>query len=139
MIKEFKEFILRGNVVDLAVGVAIGAAFGLIVSSLVSEIFSPIVGLLPIPDLKEAAIDLPPAGDAKGDIRYGVVLNNIIAFLVTAAVIFFVVVKPLNHLMGRTKKEEHPPEMRECPFCLTSIKTVATVCAACTREVPPPA
>lgn len=135
MIKDFKEFVLRGNVVDLAVGVAIGAAFGLIVSSLVSEIFSPIIGLLPIPDLREAVIELPPPGDA-GNIRYGIVLNNLIAFLVTAAVIFFFVVKPVNHLMGRTKTEEHPPEMRECPHCLTSIKTAATVCAACTREVP---
>jgi large conductance mechanosensitive channel len=136
MIKEFKEFILRGNVVDLAVGVAIGAAFGAIVSSLVSEIFSPIVGLLPIPDLRDAAIDLAPNGAPAGDIRYGIVLNNVISFLVTATVIFFLVVKPINHLMGRTKKEEHPPEMRECPHCLTSIKTAATVCAACGREVP---
>lgn len=134
MIKEFKEFVLRGNVVDLAVGVAIGAAFGLIVSSLVSEIFSPVVGLLPIPDLKDASIDLPPHGEVAGDIRYGVVVNNVISFLVTAAVIFFAVVKPVNHLMGRNKKDDQP-KMRECPHCITSIRLEARVCPACTRDV----
>jgi large conductance mechanosensitive channel len=98
----------------------------------VSEIFSPLVGLLPIPDLKELTIDLGLPGP-KGNVNYGIVLNNLIAFLVTATVIFFFVVKPINHLMGRDKDE--PPKMRECPHCLTSIKTDATVCAACTREV----
>lgn len=134
MIKEFKEFVLRGNVVDLAVGVAIGAAFGLIISSLVSEIFNPLIGLLHIPDLRDAAVDLPPVGE-KGDLRYGVVLNNVVSFLVTAAVIFFLVVKPVNHLMGRNKKDD-APRMRECPHCLTSIRVDARVCAQCTRDVP---
>ena len=136
MIKEFKAFILRGNVVDLAVGVVIGAAFGAIVSSLVQDVITPLIGLLDLPDFRDAAIDLAPKGNEKGDIRYGVVINNVISFVVIGLVVFFFVVKPVNHLMGREKDEELPPQQKECPFCLSTIPTAASVCSACTREVP---
>jgi large conductance mechanosensitive channel len=137
VLKDFKAFILRGNVVDLAVGVVIGAAFGAIVTSLVSGVFTPLISHLHIPDFSRAYWDLGPAsphGPGAGDIEYGKFLNAIISFLVIAAVVFFFVVKPLNRLMGRTE-EKPPPAMRECPHCLTSIRLEATACPACTRDV----
>lgn len=129
MIKEFKEFVLRGNVVDLAVGVVIGAAFGAIVTSLVQDVVTPLLGLLNLPDFSKAFV---PVGEGK--LFYGKFINTLISFLVIAAVVFFFVVKPLNHLMGR-EKAKPPPEMHECPHCLTSILVEASVCSACTREV----
>jgi large conductance mechanosensitive channel len=134
--KDFKAFILRGNVVDLAVGVVIGAAFGMIVTSLVDNLVSPLISLINLPDFSKAAI---AAGDPgpDGDFRYGVVINAVISFLVIAAVVFFFVVKPVNHLMGRGQEEEDEPKNKECPHCLSSIPIEATVCAHCTRDVEP--
>ena len=134
--KDFKAFILRGNVVDLAVGVVIGAAFGAIVTSLVDNLVSPLIALINLPDFSKAAISAGDPGPA-GDFRYGLVVNALISFLVIAAVVFFFVVKPVNHLMGRGEEEEEEPKNKECPHCLTSIPIEATVCAACTRDVEP--
>jgi large conductance mechanosensitive channel len=132
MLKEFKAFILRGNVVDLAVGVVIGAAFGAIVNSLVNDVFTPLLGLVDVPDFAERFVSV-----GKSKLYWGRFVNAIISFLLIAAVVFFFVVKPLNRLMGRDeKKEEPPPAMRECPHCMTSIRTEAIVCSACTRDVP---
>jgi large conductance mechanosensitive channel len=128
MIKEFKEFILRGNVVDLAVGVVIGAAFGAIVTSLVQDVMTPLLGLVSLPDFTESYISV---GSAK--LYLGKFVNALISFVLLGATVFFFVVKPVNHFMGRTKAT--PPDMRECPHCLTSIPTAASVCAACTRDV----
>jgi large conductance mechanosensitive channel len=135
MIKEFKEFVLRGNVVDLAVGVVIGAAFGAIITSLVNDLFTPLISHLSVPDLSKAFIDFNHDGQlSSGDISYGKVVNAIVSFVLIAAVVFFFVVKPLNKLMGREKTKPEP-EMHECPHCLTSIRVGASVCPACTREV----
>jgi len=134
MLKEFKAFILRGNVVDLAVGVVIGAAFGAIVTSLVSDVITPLLGLVNLPDFRDAAIDLAPKNDPAGDILYGKVINNVISFVTIGAFVFFAVVKPLNHLMSRGEKESEPAN-KECPHCLTSIPREARVCASCTRDV----
>ena len=101
MVKEFRDFIFRGNVVDLAVAVVIGAAFGAIVTSLVEDIITPLLGLLGIPDFSTWVIQV---GDA--EMRIGVFLNTLISFIVIAAVIFFGVIKPMNRLMPR--KEEAP-------------------------------
>lgn len=101
MVKEFRDFIFRGNVVDLAVAVVIGAAFGAIVTSLVADIITPLLGLLGIPDFSTWVIQV---GDA--EMRIGVFLNTLISFIVIAAVIFFGVIKPMNRLMPR--KEEAP-------------------------------
>lgn len=101
MVKEFRDFIFRGNVVDLAVAVVIGAAFGAIVTSLVADIITPLLGLLGIPDFSTWTIQV---GDA--EMRIGVFLNTLISFIVIAAVIFFGVIKPMNRLMPR--KEEAP-------------------------------
>jgi len=132
--KEFKAFVLRGNVVDLAVGVMIGAAFGAIVTSLVTNIITPLISLLNIPDFSRAVIEAGDEG-AAGDIAYGLFINAIISFLVIASVVFFFVVKPLNRLMGRDKEED--PTHTECPHCLSSIPIEARVCFCCTRDVAP--
>src|SRR5438093_6715007 len=130
MLKDFKAFILRGNVVDLAVGVVMGAAFGAIVSSLVKDVLTPLLGLANVPDFSRAAVTV-----GKASIRYGLFVNAIIAFVMIAAGVFFLVVRPVNHLMGGRKDEE--PTARECPHCLSSVPIKATVCAFCTREIAP--
>jgi large conductance mechanosensitive channel len=132
--KDFKAFVLRGNVVDLAVGVVIGAAFGAIVTSIVDNLVSPLINLINLPDFSKAVIRAGDPGNA-GDFHYGLVINAIISFLLIAAVIFFFVVKPINRLMGRDKEED--PTHKECPHCLSSIPIAATVCASCTRDIEP--
>jgi large conductance mechanosensitive channel len=134
MLKEFKAFILRGNVVDLAVGVVIGAAFAAIVNSLVADVITPLLGLVNVPDFRDAGIDLAPKGKPAGDILYGKVINAVISFITIGAFVFFFVVKPLNHLMARGDKEADPAN-KECPHCLSSIPLEAKVCASCTRDV----
>lgn len=101
MVKEFRAFLLRGNVVDLAVAVVIGAAFGAVITSLVEDIITPLLGLIGIPDFSTWTITV---GEA--ELRPGVFLNALISFVVVAAAIFFVVVKPMNAAMSRFKKEE---------------------------------
>ncbi len=131
--KDFRAFLLRGNVVDLAVGVVIGAAFGAIITSLVQNVISPVLSLINLPDFSKSVVELGDPGP-KGDIAYGLVINALISFLAIAAVIFFFVVKPVNHLMLGGKPTEDP-KVQECPHCLSSIPLAATVCAFCTRDV----
>ena len=129
---EFKAFILRGNMVDLAVAVVIGAAFGAVVTSLVKDIIMPIIGIFG---------GQPSFDDYKwtingSNINYGTFLTVLIAFLILAAVVFFFVVKPVNWLMSRRKTEvPADPTTRDCPFCLSSIPVAATRCAFCTSDV----
>ena len=142
MVKEFKEFILRGNVVDLAIAVIIGAAFTAIVNSLVKDIFMPIIGYaLGGVDFTSMFIvlgggtfaSLKAAQDAgAATINYGVFINAIITFLLVALILFFVV-KGVNKL----KKEPvpAPPNTKECPHCLTTIPLQATRCPACTSQL----
>ena len=142
MWKEFKEFIARGNVIDLAVAVIIGAAFGKIVASLVEGVIMPPIGLaLGKVDFSNLFIDLSgqhPASvaDAKAKglpvITYGALINDIITFLIIALVIFLVV-KAVNRLHAAPPP---PPNTKDCPHCLTAIPLAATRCAACCAEVP---
>ena len=142
MWKEFKEFIARGNVIDLAVAVIIGAAFGKIVTSLVEGVIMPPIGLaLGKVDFSNLFIDLSgqhPASvaDAKAKglpvITYGALINDIITFLIIALVIFLVV-KAVNRLHAAPPP---PPNTKDCPHCLTAIPLAATRCAACCAEVP---
>ncbi len=132
LLNDFKQFILRGNVVDLAVGVVIGAAFGSVVNALVADIITPIIsipGKVNFPDLS-----LTIGG---GVIKYGYFLNVLISFLLTAGAIFFFVIRPVNWLMN-LRKPAPPAEAttRECPYCISSIPRKATRCAFCTAEVP---
>jgi large conductance mechanosensitive channel len=131
--KEFRAFILRGNVVDLAVGVVIGVAFQAVVNSLVKDILTPLLGVFGTPDFRELVVS---AGTAT--LSVGLFLNALISFLTVAAAIFFFVIKPLNHLMDRRKPT--PPvaaAVRDCPQCLSSIPEGATRCAYCTGLVDP--
>lgn len=131
-VTEFRDFILRGNVVDLAVGVVIGGAFGAIVKALVSDLITPLIGLFGKVDLSYLHGHIGNADFAVGDF-----LNTVLSFLIIAAVVFFLVVKPVNHLM--TLRKTAPavaPTTRDCPFCLSSIPLAATKCAFCTADVP---
>lgn len=132
MLQEFKQFLLRGNVVDLAVGVVIGAAFGTIVTSLVENIITPLIAAIGgQPDF--SALKLTLNGSA---IMYGQFLNAVIAFLIVATAIFFGVVKPMNHLVARAKRgEETEPDEKECPECLSAIPAKAKRCKHCTAKI----
>jgi large conductance mechanosensitive channel len=132
MIKEFRDFILRGNVVELAVAVVMGAAFGAVVASLVENLLTPLIGAVGGQrDFSNLAFTVN--GSRFG---YGAFLNALISFLLIAAVVFFGVVKPLNTLMARLKpgKPVDAPT-RPCPECLSDIPVPARRCAFCTADV----
>ena len=129
---EFKTFLLRGNVVDLAVAVVIGAAFGALINSLVADILTPIIAaIVGEPDF--SALDFT-INDSR--FTYGNFLNALISFLTIAAAIFFLVVKPVNVLMERMKTE--PPvddTVRDCPECLSKVPRAARRCMFCTSQI----
>ena len=132
MIKEFRDFILRGNVIDLAVGIVIGAAFGAVVTSFVGDVLTPLLGLLHVPKFTELSFQ---AGEAS--VAYGKFLNALISFILIAAAIFFFVVKPMNAMTARLKKpaDDATPPIKVCPFCATDIPEAATRCPHCTSPV----
>jgi large conductance mechanosensitive channel len=139
MIKEFRDFIARGNVIDLAVAVIIGAAFGKIISSLVEGIIMPPIGLmLGNVDFSNLFVDLSgqrPVSLADAQLKglpviaYGMFINDVIGFLIIAVVVFLIV-RQVNKL-----KKETPPEMKDCPYCLSSIPLGATRCSGCCSEI----
>ena len=134
MLKDFKTFILRGNVVDLAVGVVIGAAFAALVEAFVSDILTQVIA---IPG--ERSFDEQSFNIGGGEFAYGHFLNQLIAFLSIAFAVFFFVVKPVNALMARRKTEPDVESLtKECDYCLSSIPAAAIVCAFCTREIDRP-
>jgi large conductance mechanosensitive channel len=134
MLREFKEFIMRGNVVDLAVAVVIGVAFGAVVTAFISDIITPLIA---------AIFGKPDFGNLTFTINgskflYGDFINALISFVTIAAAIFFFVVKPLNVLAERRAAgaPTESPTTRPCPQCLSEIPIPATRCAFCTSEVP---
>ena len=130
--RDFKAFILRGNVIDLAIGVAIGAAFTAVVTSFTENMLTP---LLAIPGDRASLAQLS-FSISGAEFRYGRVLDSIVSFVIIAAVLFFFVVRPVNHLMARRKTEtEVESTTRDCPECLSSIPVRARRCAFCTAEV----
>ena len=146
MLKEFKEFAIKGNAVDLAVGLVLGTAFGAIVASLVNDVVMPPIGLL-LGDvdfaqlfvvLKEGAAPAPYATVAAAaeagavTLNYGVFINAIVYFIIVAFAIFMVV-KAMNKLQ-RAEAEE-VEDTKECPFCLSAIPLAATRCPACTSQL----
>lgn len=148
MLKEFKEFAMRGNVVDMAVGIIIGAAFGTIVKSLVADVLMPPIGLLlGNVDFSELFIVLK-AGTAAGPyaalaeakaagavtINYGVFANTVISFLIVAFAVFMVI-RGLNRLKRQEEAPPAEPTTKECPYCLSTIAIKATRCAHCTGEL----
>jgi large conductance mechanosensitive channel len=132
MLKDFKAFILRGNVIDLAIGVAIGAAFNQVVTSFTENVLTRILSIFGgKPSFGSLVLTVNNAR-----IRYGAFLDDVIAFVITAAVLFFGVVRPVNLLMNRRKTEpEVVASTRDCPYCLSSIPVGATRCAFCTADV----
>jgi large conductance mechanosensitive channel len=148
MLKEFKEFAMRGNVVDMAVGIVIGAAFGVIVKSLVSDVIMPPIGLLLgnvdfenlFIILREGATAGPYASlaDAKEAgavlMNYGIFINTIISFIIVAFCVFLLI-RNINKL--KRKEEAPPPEptTKECPYCFSTIPIKATRCGYCTSEL----
>ena len=135
MLKDFKEFLLRGNVVDLAVAVVIGAAFGAVVTALVKDLLTPLLAIPGKTDFSSLSFTLNHS-----EFLYGDFINVLISFLSIAAAVFFFVVKPVNALMARRKTEpDVDSTTRECPECLSSIPSAARRCAFCTAEVAPTA
>lgn len=134
MFSEFKKFILRGNVVDLAVGIAIGAAFTNVANALVKDMINPLIAVL-IGERKFINAKFTVNG---ADFLYGDLLNAVISFLLVATVIFFFVVKPINKLsdIAFRSKGTDEPETRKCPYCLGVIPSKASKCMHCGSSVP---
>jgi large conductance mechanosensitive channel len=129
MLKGFRDFVLRGNVVDLAVGVVIGAAFGAVVASFTKDILTPLIAaIVGKPDFSALALTINSS-----KVTYGNFLNAVISFLLVATAIYFGVVMPMNTLMTRFKKEEPAaaPTTKKCPECLMDIPIDARRCAHC--------
>ncbi len=133
MLKGFRDFILRGNVVDLAVAVVIGAAFSAIVNSLVTDLINPAISaIVNKPDFSYLVLQVHG-----GKIKYGNFLNALIQFLLVASAVYFFVVLPLNSLLKKFKPvAAEPPKTRPCPQCLSDIPLAATRCSHCAQPVP---
>jgi large conductance mechanosensitive channel len=130
--KDFKEFLLRGNLVDTAVGIVIGLAFAAVVAAFVADLITPLLAAIGgKPNFANLSFTVN-----KSHFLYGAFINSVITFLIIALVIFFFVVKPVNALMARRRTE--PPvdeEVRQCPECLSEIPVAAHRCAFCTSEL----
>ena len=128
MIRDFKQFLLRGNVVDLAVGIVIGGAFGALVTALVRDFITPLAGAIFSTPKDAMKFRVGAATFLVGDF-----LDALVSFLIIAAVVFFLVVKPINYLVERSHHEDPPdPSTRKCPECLSEIPAEARKCAFCT-------
>jgi large conductance mechanosensitive channel len=135
MLKGFREFVMRGNVVDLAVAVVMGAAFGAVVNSLVANIITPLVAaIFGKPDFSALSLTINGA-----TIAYGSFLNAVISFLLVAIAVYFFIVAPMNTLKKLSARGEAPtdPTTRQCPECLSTIPIKARRCAFCTSAVSP--
>jgi large conductance mechanosensitive channel len=134
MIKEFKQFLLRGNVVDLAVGVVVGAAFGTVVTALVKDVLTPLIAAIAkIPDFSGLSFTIRGSR-----FMYGDFINSLVSFLLVAAAVFFFVVKPMNLLVAKAhshKGAPADPTTKKCPECLSEIPITAKRCKNCTQLV----
>jgi large conductance mechanosensitive channel len=130
--KDFKEFLLRGNLVDMAVGIVIGIAFAAVVTALVADLITPLIAAIGgNPDFSSLSFTIH-----KSHFLYGAFINALITFVVIAAAVFFLVVKPVNALMARRKTEVSVDEQtRQCPECLSEVPVPARRCAFCTAEI----
>ena len=133
MLKGFRDFILRGNVVDLAVAVILGAAFNGIVNSLVGDVLNPLIAAtIGKPDFSTVVLHV-----GGGAIKVGNFFNAVVSFLIIAFVVYFAIVLPMNSLMARFKKPEAPgaPNAKQCPQCLSDVPIAAKRCAHCTQLI----
>jgi large conductance mechanosensitive channel len=134
MLSDFKKFVLRGNVLDLAVAVVVGLAFTAVITAFVADLITPLIAaIFGKPDFSNLTFRI------NGSVfRYGSFINALLSFVIIATVVFFAVVVPLTALMRRMNvlpKDEPEPETRECPECLSDIPVAARRCAFCTTEV----
>ncbi len=135
VLREFRQFLLRGNVLDLAVAVVIGAAFTTVVNSLVTDLLTPLIAaIVSAPNFSELDFTIN-----ESRFTYGNFLNALINFVLVAAAIFFFVVKPVNMFMARIRRGETPPDptTRPCPECLAEVPIAAKRCMYCTQPLPP--
>jgi large conductance mechanosensitive channel len=136
MLKEFKQFILRGNVIDLAVAVVVGAAFTAVIAAMVKDLITPLIAaIFGKPNFSSLTFTVNHS-----KFNYGSFLNALISFLIVATVVFFAVVTPLTQLMKRLNllpTEEPAPVTRSCPECLSDVPEEARRCAFCTSELLP--
>lgn len=132
MLKGFKQFILRGNVVDLAVGVVMGAAFGAVVTSVVKDLLTPLIAaIVGKPDFSSIAMEVNGS-----KLMLGNFLNALISFLLIATAVYFFIVLPVNAIISRARKEPPPdPTTKKCPECLSEIPIDARRCAHCTSQL----
>jgi large conductance mechanosensitive channel len=133
MLKGFRDFVLRGNVVDLAVAVILGAAFNAIVTSLVGDVLNPLIAAtIGKPDFSSVVLHV-----GGGQIKVGNFFNAVVSFLIVAFVVYFAIVLPMNTVMARMKRGEAPPppSTKSCPQCLSQIPIAAKRCAFCTQPV----
>jgi large conductance mechanosensitive channel len=129
MASEFREFILRGSVVELAVAVVLGVAFGAVITSFVADVLTPLLGLLGVPDFSAATVQVGSA-----QVRYGLFLNALIAFLMVALAIFFFVVRPMNALEARRRAgAAETPTTKTCTECASEMPVAARRCPMCTQ------
>ena len=130
--KDFKEFLLRGNLVDMAVGIVIGVAFAAVVTALVGDLITPLIAAIGgKPDFGNLSFTIN-----KSHFLYGAFINAVLTFVIIAAVIFFLVVKPVNALMARYRTEPDVEQTtKDCPHCLSSIPIGASRCAFCTADL----
>ena len=145
--KDFKAFIMRGNVVDMAVGIVIGVAFGAIITSLVKDVIMPPIGLaLGNVDFTNLFVVLEPLGASYASlaeaqaagavtINYGVFINTIIVFIIIALVVFFLIIRPIAKMTAKKPAPAGPPTTKECPYCQSTINIKATKCPNCTSQL----
>jgi large conductance mechanosensitive channel len=133
VLREFREFIMRGNVIDLAVAVVIGAAFGAVITAFVTDVLTPLLGLIGLPDFRNLEIQ---AGQAT--IRFGLFLNALIAFALISLAIFLGIIKPMNMLEARRQRGvDQTPTTKACTECATDIPRAARRCPNCTQPQTP--
>ncbi len=132
MMKEFKQFLLRGNVVDLAVGVVVGAAFGTVVTAFVADLLTPLIAaIVKVPDFSGFAFTINGS-----KFMFGRFINALMAFVLVAAAVFFFVIKPMNLLIAHSKKEAPTdPTTKKCPECLSEIPIDAKRCSHCAQVI----
>jgi large conductance mechanosensitive channel len=133
MINGFKQFLLRGNVIDLAVAVVIGAAFTSVVTSLVKDLITPLIAAIGgKPNFENLQFSIHHSM-----FMYGDFLNSVISFIIVAAVVYFFIVTPINTLISRAKRQKPiDPNTKKCPFCMSEIPIDAVKCAFCTSDLP---